>query len=155
VLGTRLAKERLAVRMITGERSGVLEGLGRAHEAHPGAGLPQAGVVDLAGGLEPGEQRAFLGRAHPQRHLADTRGRALRSVVSQPGLPGHACLLHTDEELPFDPQHTTAEAVLQGGPREVLHPPVKTRGHSDFISVKKHGLHEKLSIRQQTGPLLR
>src|SRR5215467_2250673 len=30
-------------------------------------------------------------------------------------------------------KHTTAEAVLQGGaPKEVLHPPVETRGHSDF-----------------------
>jgi hypothetical protein len=33
----------------------------------------------------------------------------------------------------FYKQHTTGETILQGEARgEVLHPPVETRGHSDF-----------------------
>ena len=77
VLGARLAKARLARGIVAGQRPGVLIGFGLAYQPHATASLSQAGVVDLARRLQPGEQRPFLGRLHPQRHLADEGGRAL------------------------------------------------------------------------------
>ena len=65
VLGARLAKARLARGIVAGQRPGVLEGFGLAHQPHASARLPQAGVVDLAGRLQPGEQRPFLGTDSP------------------------------------------------------------------------------------------
>jgi hypothetical protein len=55
MLGACLAKERLAVGIVAGQRPGVLIGFGLAHQPRASAGLSQAGVVDLAGRLQPGE----------------------------------------------------------------------------------------------------
>ncbi len=89
VLGTRLAKERLARGIVTGQCPGVLEGFGLAHQPHAPAGLAQAGDADLAGRLQPGEQRPFLGWSDPQRHLAHKGGRALGWIVSGTGTRRH------------------------------------------------------------------
>ena len=71
VLGAGLGKVRLPRGIIAGQRPGVLVGFGLAYQPYASARLPQAGVVRLAGGLEPSQQRLILGTAHPQRHLAD------------------------------------------------------------------------------------
>jgi hypothetical protein len=97
VLGTGLSEALLPRGIVTGQRSGVLVGLGLAHQPRPLARLAQAGVVDLAGGLQPGQQRPFLGRAHLQRHLTHKGRGALGGLVSRPGLPDHACLLGEDK----------------------------------------------------------
>jgi hypothetical protein len=82
VLRTRLAEAHLPCGIVKGQRPGVLEGFGLADQPHASAGLPGAGVVDLASGLQPGEQRPFLGGRDPQRHLADKGGRAPGRIVS-------------------------------------------------------------------------
>ena len=89
VLGARLPEALLPRGIVAGQRSGVLVGFGLAHQPHASARLAQAGVVDLAGGLQPGEQHPFLGRTDPQRHLADKRGRAFGRVVSGTGTRRH------------------------------------------------------------------
>ncbi len=82
VLGTRFAKAHLSCGIVARQGPGVLEGLGLADQLHAAAGLAQAGVVDLASGLQAGEQRPFLSRRDPQRHLADKGGRALGRIIS-------------------------------------------------------------------------
>ena len=73
VLGARLPEALLPRGIVAGQRSGVLVGFGLAHQPHASARLTQAGDADLAGRLQPGEQRPFLGTTHPPRHLADKR----------------------------------------------------------------------------------
>ena len=67
VLGARLPEALLPRGIVAGQRSGVLIGFGLAHQAHASARLPQAGVVDLAGRFQPGEQHPFLGTTYPQQ----------------------------------------------------------------------------------------
>jgi hypothetical protein len=58
-------------------------------------------VVDLPSGLEPSEQRPFLGTADPQRHLAHKRGRVSGRVVSGTGTHRHQNSSPLDEERVF------------------------------------------------------
>ena len=113
VLRAGLGKEHLARGIVAGQRSGVLVSFGLTDQPNAGTRLAQAGIVDLAGGLQAGEQRPLLGRAHPQRHLADERGGALGRVVGRVGLPGHACLLGKDDEHMFYHQYATGAVFLQ------------------------------------------
>src|ERR1051326_5210878 len=89
VLCTSLGKERLPCGFVAGQRSGALEGIGLADQPHASAALSQAGVVDLTGGLQTGEQHSFLGRADPQRDLTDKGGRASGWVRSLTRLRSH------------------------------------------------------------------
>ena len=101
VLGARLPEALLPRGIIAGQRSGVLVGFGLAHQPHTLARLPQASVVDLAGGLQPGEQCLFLGTTDSAAHLADKRRRAFRWVVSGTGAPGHHAASSSEEEQIF------------------------------------------------------
>ena len=87
------SKEARALGVVAGEDPSALEGFGLAHEPDPLASFTQAGVVHLAGGLQAGEQGAFLGRAHPQWHLAHKGGCPFGALVSGPALGRHRILM--------------------------------------------------------------
>ena len=71
------SKEARALGVVAGEDPSALEGFGLTHEPDPLACLTQAGVVDLAGRFQAGQQHPLLGRSDLQRHLAHERGGAL------------------------------------------------------------------------------
>src|SRR5258708_12303774 len=101
VLGAGLGKERLACGIVAGQGPCALKRLGLAHQPYALTCLTQAGVVDLAGRLEPGEQRPFLGTADPQRHLAHKRGRVSGRVVGGTGTHRHQNSSPLDQEQMF------------------------------------------------------
>jgi len=83
LLGAGLGEEDFALGILSREDSGALERFRLADQAPPLPCLAQAGIVDLAGRFEPGQQGAFLGMADPQRHLADKGGCACGWVGRQ------------------------------------------------------------------------
>jgi len=65
MLGAGLGEEDFALGIVSREDSGALERFRLADQAPPLPRLAQAGIVDLAGRFEPGQQGAFLGMADP------------------------------------------------------------------------------------------
>ena len=93
VLGARRAKALFPRGIVAGQRPGVLEGFGLAHQPHPLAGLTQAGGSDLPCCLQAREQRVLLVRTHSQRDLADKGGRSLGAQVSGSARGRHGFLM--------------------------------------------------------------
>ncbi len=68
-----LSKERLACGIGAGQGACTLKHLGLAYQPDARPRFPQAGIIDLPGRLQACHEDPFLGRGHPQRHLAHQR----------------------------------------------------------------------------------
>ena len=128
VLSARLAKDAFRAGASGGSVLRMLKGFGLPHQPHPLPRFSQAGVVDLAGRLQPSAQSPFLGTGRPQRHLAYEGGRALGWVGSRTSLGSHGHLVVWMRNICSYPEYTTGRLRRQSVTRKPFIPRLKIGG---------------------------